>query len=175
MVRSCASDIFKHSWCGVNHVPDTELLLSSKISNGNVNNGGINDISSSYCPLDHQMEATVKLHTAYGKGFENVGYHACETRKIWVMRRMSMWIVETISFQASKRCMMSQSSQNTWCVTSFVRGAKFYLATQETLLSFWLQVHVSIHKEEFLVVSRIQHPTRGKSQNICLQKDCNIN
>ncbi|KAJ4875551.1 hypothetical protein Rs2_40569 [Raphanus sativus] len=59
---------------------------------GNVNNGGISDISSSYWPLDHQMEATVKLHTAYDKDFENVGYHACETRKIWVMRPMSMWM-----------------------------------------------------------------------------------
>ncbi|CAL9243926.1 unnamed protein product [Arabidopsis halleri] len=67
----------------------------------NNNNGGINEISSSYSPLDHLVEEIGKLITEYNDD----GDDDCKIRKVWVMG--------TASFQTYMRCQMRQPSLET--------------------------------------------------------------
>ncbi|CAE6244905.1 unnamed protein product [Arabidopsis arenosa] len=67
----------------------------------NNNNGGINEISSSYSPLDHLVEEIGKLITEYNDD----GDDDCKIRKVWVMG--------TASFQTYIRCQMRQPSLET--------------------------------------------------------------
>ncbi|VYS70621.1 unnamed protein product [Arabidopsis thaliana] len=68
----------------------------------NNNSGGINEISSSYSPLDHLVEEIGKLITECNDDGDD---DDCKTRKVWVMG--------TASFQTYMRCQMRQPSLET--------------------------------------------------------------
>lgn len=73
------------------------------------NNGGINEISSSYSPLDHLVEEIGKLITEYDDKSDDEGDDDDQIdgskRKVWVMG--------TASFQTYMRCQMRQPSLET--------------------------------------------------------------
>lgn len=71
----------------------------------NNNNGGINEIASSYSPLDHLVEEMGKLIAEYNDDLEDVNDDCKIIRKVWVMG--------TASFQTYMRCQMRQPSLET--------------------------------------------------------------